>query len=57
MVVCQEIKKVTRKDQLCIIIHHDDFKTTEDKFINLHVVKHYFKGTEEGDTDLLFNAV
>ena len=53
----QEVKKVTRKDQLCIIIRHDDFKTTEDEFIKLHAVKHYFKVTEEGDTDLLFNAV
>ena len=57
MVVCQVVKKVTRKDQLCIIIHHDDFKTTEEEFIKLHVVKHYFKVTEEGDTDLLFDAV
>ena len=57
MVVCQELKKVTRKDQLCVIIHHDDFKTIEDAFIELHAVKHYFKVTEEGDQDLFFDAV
>ena len=57
VVVHQEVKKVKRKDQLCIVIRHDNFKTTEDEFIKLHAVKHYFKETEEGDTDLLFNAV
>ena len=31
--------------------------TNEDEFIELHAVKHYFKVTEEGDTDLLFDAV
>ena len=57
MVVHQDLKKVTRKDQLCVIIYHDDFKTMEDAFIELHAVKRYFKVTEEGDQDLLFNAV
>ena len=57
MVVHQELKKVTRKDQLCVIVHHDNFKTTEDAFIKLHAVKHHFKVTEEGDQDLFFDAV
>ena len=57
VVVHQELKKVTRKDQLCVIVHHDNFKTTEDVFIELHAVKCYFKVTEEGDQDLFFNAV
>ena len=55
--VHQELKKVTRKDQLCVIVHHDNFKTAEDVFIKLHAVKHYFKVTEEGDQDLFFDAV
>ena len=57
MVVCQELKKVTRKDQLCVIVHHDDFKTMEDVFIEIHAVKRYFKVTEEGNQDLFFDAV
>ena len=57
VVVRQELKKVTRKDKLCVIIHHDDFKIMEDIFMELHAVKLYFKVTEEGDQDLFFDAV
>ena len=33
----QELKKVNRKDQLCLVVHHDDFKNDDD-FIELHAV-------------------
>ena len=40
---------------MCIVIHHDDFKTADGEFIELHAVKRYFKVTEEGDQDLFFD--
>ena len=46
---------MSRRDQLCIIVHHDDFKTADGEFIELHAVKRYFKVTEEGDPDLFFD--
>ena len=55
LTIHQEVKKVSRRDQLCIIIHHDDFKMADGEFIELHAVKRYFKVTEEGDPDLFFN--
>ena len=42
MVVRQEVKKVSRRDQLCVVIHHDDFKTSSDDFVKLYAVKRYF---------------
>ena len=51
----QEVKKVSRRDQLCVIVHHDDFKTADGDYIELHAVKRYWKVFEEGDTDLLFD--
>ena len=41
VVVWQEMKSVSRKDQLCIVVRHDDFKAG-DNHIELHAVKHYF---------------
>ena len=55
LTIPQEVKKVSRRDQLCIIVHHDDFKTADGEFIKLHAVKRYFKVTEEGDPDLFFD--
>ena len=46
VVVRQEVKKVSRRDQLCVMIHHDDFKTSSDDFIELYAIKHYLKVTE-----------
>ena len=46
---------MSRRDQLCVIVHHDDFKTADGEFIELHAVKWYFKVTEEGDPDLFFD--
>ena len=54
LTIRQEVKKVSRQDQLCIIIHHDDFKMADGEFIKLHAIKQYFKVTEEGDPDLFF---
>ena len=51
----QEVKKVNHKDQLCLIVHHDDFKNDDD-FIELHAVVKHWKVEVEGDPDLCFTA-
>ena len=55
MVVRQEVKKVSRRDQLCVVIHHDDLKTSSDDFVKLYAVKRYLKVTEEGSPDYFFD--
>ena len=55
VVVRQEVKKVSRRDQLCVVIHHDDFKTSSDDFVELYAVKRYLKVTEEGSPDYFFD--
>ena len=49
------MKKVNRKDQLCFVIHHDNFKNDDD-FIELHAVVNHWKVEVEGDPDLCFTA-
>ena len=46
---------MSRKDQLCIVVRHDDFKAGDDH-IKLHAVKCYFQVTMEGDPDLFFDV-
>ena len=55
-IVRQEMKKVSRKDQLLIVVHHDDFKTEDGDFIDLYAVKRYWKFHKGGDEDLRFNV-
>ena len=50
----QEVKHVTKRDQLCVVVRHNDFKA-DDEHIELHAVKRYFRVTEEGDRDLFFD--
>ena len=38
VVVRQEVKHVTKRDQLCVVVRHDDFKM-DDEHIELHAVK------------------
>ena len=52
--VRQEVKHVTKRDQLCVVVRHDDFKA-DDEHIELHAVKRYFQVMEEGDPDLFFD--
>ena len=54
--IWQEMKKVTQKDQLVNVVHHEDFKTDAGDFIDLYVVKHYWKVQKAGDADLHFDA-
>ena len=54
--VRQEMKKVSRKDQLVIVVHHEDFKTEEGDFIDLYTAKRYWKVHKGGDADLRFDV-
>ena len=51
----QQVKKVNHKDQLCLVICHDDFKNDDD-FIELHAVVKHWKVEVEGGPDLCFTA-
>ena len=47
----QEVKKVNRKEQLCVVVHHEEFKTG-DKYDELHaVVKHWKVHTDLSPKD------
>ena len=50
----QEVKCVTKRDQLCVVVRHDNFKA-DNEHIELHAVKRYFQVMEEGDPDLFFD--
>ena len=54
IIVWQVVKRVSKRDQLCIVVQHDDFKANEE-FIKLHAVKRYFCVAEEGDPDQFFD--
>ena len=37
--ICQEVKNVSRRDQLTLVVHHEEFKHADDTFIKLYTVK------------------
>ena len=45
---------MTKRDQLCVVVWHDDFKA-DNEHIELHAVKQYFQVMEEGNPDLFFD--
>ena len=47
---------MTRKEQLTLIVHHEDFKNDDDTYIELYAVKRYWKVHKEGDYDYFFDA-
>ena len=49
-------EKGVRKDQLVIVVQHEDFKTDDAIFIELYTVKHYWKVHENGDPELQFDV-
>ena len=51
----QEVKKINRREQLAIILVHDEFKNNDD-YVELHTVPRYCKVTTEGPSDLFFTA-
>ena len=46
--ICQEVKKVSRKEQLVLVVRHEDFKNPDNSYIELHGVKRYWKVSQEG---------
>ena len=55
--IWQELKKVSQRDQLIIVVHHEDFKTDAGDFIDLYTVKQYWKVQKAGNVDLHFDTV
>ena len=49
-----EVKCVTKRDQLFVVVRHDDFNT-DNEHIELHAVKRYFRVMEECDPYLFFD--
>ena len=49
--IWQEVKTVTRKEQLMLIVHQEDFKNDDDTYIELYVVKRFWMVHKEGDSD------
>ena len=50
------MKKISRKDQLALVVTHDDFKDANGSLQELHAVKKYFSINEEGDPGLFFDV-
>ena len=50
------MKKISRKDQLALVVTHDDFKDANDNLQELHAIKKHFSIQEEGDADMFFNV-
>ncbi len=51
-VVRQEVKRVSRRQQLCVVCTHEDFPNTE-----MHAVKGWWTVTQPGPPDLYFDVV
>ena len=49
------MKKISHKDQLSLVVTHDDFKDADGNLQELHTVKKHFSIKEEGDPDLFFD--
>ena len=56
LTICQEVKKINRKDQLAIVVKHDDFIGTDQEPQELYAVKKHFSIKVEGDLDFFFNV-
>ena len=53
----QEVKQINRKEQLSLVVTHEDFKSNCNENLELHAVKKHFKVEQEGDPDLFFDTV
>ena len=53
----QEVKNVSRRDQLTLIVHHEEFKHADGTFIELYTVKLYWKAHQLGHPDCFFDRV
>ena len=55
--ICQEVKNVSRRDQLTLIVHHEEFKHADGTFIKLYAIKQYWKVHKSGHPDYFFDRV
>ena len=55
--IWQEVKKVSWKEQLVLVVHHEDFKNPDDSYIELHGIKQYWKVSQEGHPDYFFDTI
>ena len=55
--LCQDVKKINRKEQLSLVIAHYDFKDDNGELLELYAVKRLFKVENEGDPDYFFDGV
>ena len=53
----QDVKKIKQKEQLSLIMTHNDFKDDDGEMLELYAVKKYFKVKMEGDPDNFFDEV
>ena len=53
----QEVKKVSQKEQLVLVVCHEDFKNPDDSYIKLHGMKQYWKVSQQGHPDYVFDAI
>ena len=47
----QEVEKVSQKEQLVLVVCHEDFKNPNDKYIELHGMNRYWKVSQEVQPD------
>ena len=52
--ICLEVKKVSWKEQLVLVVCHEDFKNLYDSYIKLHGMKQSWKVSQEGHPDYFF---
>ena len=55
--ICQEVKNVSQRDQLTLVMHHEEFKHANDTVIELYTIKRYWKVHQLGHPDYFFNRV
>ena len=55
MVVGKDSRVVHRKEKSVIIVHHEDFKTTDGEPEDLYALPRWFKITEEGPSEEFFD--
>ena len=55
LMVRQEVKEISHKDQLSLVVTHDDFKDANGNLQELHAIKKHFS-IQEGDPDLFFDV-
>ena len=56
LMIHQEVKKINWKDQLAIVVKHDDFVGTDQEPQELYAVKKHFSIQVEGDLDFFFDV-